>query len=129
MHTFSSPRGIVLYPPPPPPQTMMNLHLLVRYSYECHLAAPPVSSQSSRPVTRPYNIHLEQVCMIARHTETRCGNKFILTVTDYFLKWAEAGPLPSKSEHGVASKVFVFNKFVVYITKFLQSLYSCYWFF
>ncbi len=27
--------------------------------------------------------------------ETTRGNKYIVTVTDYFSKWAEAAPLPS----------------------------------
>ena len=34
--------------------------------------------------------------------ETRRGNKHIITITDSFSKWAEAGPLPDKRAHGIA---------------------------
>ena len=34
--------------------------------------------------------------------ETVNGNKYIITLTDYFSKWAEAAPLPSKHAAGVA---------------------------
>ena len=30
------------------------------------------------------------------------GNKYIITLTDYFSKWAEAMTLPDKSAYGVA---------------------------
>lgn len=40
--------------------------------------------------------------LIGPLTETPRGNKYIITVTDYFSKWAEAGPLPNKSAYGVA---------------------------
>ena len=35
--------------------------------------------------------------------ETRRGNKYINTLSDYFSKWPEAAPLPSKEATGVAS--------------------------
>ena len=38
--------------------------------------------------------------------ETPRGNKFIITVTDYFSKWAEAGTLPYKSALGVAKFLY-----------------------
>ena len=38
--------------------------------------------------------------------ETVRGNKYIITVTDYFSKWPEAGPLPDKSAVGVANFMF-----------------------
>ena len=44
--------------------------------------------------------------LIGPLTETSRGNKFIITVTDYFSKWAEAGPLPSKHACGVASFLY-----------------------
>ena len=38
--------------------------------------------------------------------ETVRGNKYIITVTDYFSKWPEAGPLADKSAGGVANFMF-----------------------
>ena len=34
--------------------------------------------------------------------ETPRGNKYIVTLVDYFSKWPEAEPLPNKSAKGVA---------------------------
>ena len=34
--------------------------------------------------------------------ETSRGNKYIVTLVDYFSKWPEAEPLPDKSAKGVA---------------------------
>ena len=39
------------------------------------------------------------------HTTQR-GNKFIVTLTDYFSKWAEAAPLTDKSALGIAKFIF-----------------------
>ena len=38
--------------------------------------------------------------------ETPRGNKYIVTLTDYFSKWAEAAPLPDKSAIGVAKFIY-----------------------
>ena len=38
--------------------------------------------------------------------ETPRGNKYIVTLTDYFSKWAEAAPLPDKSAVGVAKFIY-----------------------
>ena len=38
--------------------------------------------------------------------ETAQGNKYIVTVTDYFSKWPEAAPLPDKTSTGVADFLF-----------------------
>ena len=46
--------------------------------------------------------------LIGPLTETPRGNKYIITITDYFSKWAEAGPLPDKHAHGIA-KFFYSN--------------------
>ena len=46
--------------------------------------------------------------LIGPLTETPRGNKYIVTITDYFSKWAEAGPLPDKHAHGIA-KFFYSN--------------------
>ena len=34
------------------------------------------------------------------------GNKYIVTLTDYFTKWAEAAPLPNKCAIGVATFIY-----------------------
>ena len=44
--------------------------------------------------------------LIGPLTETPRGNKYIVTKTDYFSKWAEAGPLPDKSAKGKAILIF-----------------------
>ena len=38
--------------------------------------------------------------------ETPRGNKYVITLTDYFSKWAEAAPLPSKHADGVAKFIY-----------------------
>lgn len=38
--------------------------------------------------------------------ETSCGNKYIVTLTDYFTKWAEASALPNKSAESVATFMY-----------------------
>ena len=38
--------------------------------------------------------------------ETPRGNKYIVTLTGYFSKWAEAAPLPDKTALGVAKFIF-----------------------
>ena len=37
------------------------------------------------------------------------GNKYVVTMIDYFSKWPEAEPLPDKTASGVA--MFLFNVF------------------
>ncbi len=37
---------------------------------------------------------------------TSKGNKYIITTTDYFSKWPEAGALPDKTATGVADFLF-----------------------
>ena len=37
---------------------------------------------------------------------TSQGNKYIITLTDYFSKWAEAAALPSKHAVGVAKFIY-----------------------
>ena len=38
--------------------------------------------------------------------ESSNGNKYIITLTDYFSKWAEAGTLPDKTAHGIAKFIY-----------------------
>lgn len=40
--------------------------------------------------------------MIGPLKETPRGNRFIVTLVDYFSKWPEAEPLPDKTATGVA---------------------------
>ena len=44
--------------------------------------------------------------LIGPMPETPRGNKYIVTLTDYFTKWAEAAPLPDKTAIGVANFIF-----------------------
>jgi len=44
--------------------------------------------------------------LIGPMPETPRGNKFIVTLTDYFTKWAEAAPLPDKTALGVAKFIY-----------------------
>ena len=44
--------------------------------------------------------------MIGPLPETPRGNKYIVTLTDYFSKWAEAAPLPSKHAEAVARFIY-----------------------
>lgn len=37
---------------------------------------------------------------------SRNGNRYILTISDYFSKWACAVALPTKEAHGVANVLF-----------------------
>ena len=44
--------------------------------------------------------------LIGPMPETPRGNKYIVTLTDYFSKWAEAAPLPDKTALGIAKFIF-----------------------
>ena len=44
--------------------------------------------------------------LIGSMPETPHGNKYIITLTDYFSKWAEAAPLPDKTPLGVALFIY-----------------------
>ena len=46
------------------------------------------------------------VDLIGPLPETSRGNKYILTVSDYFSKWPEATPLSDKSAIGIAEFIF-----------------------
>ena len=38
--------------------------------------------------------------------QTAQGNRYIVTLTDYFSKWAEAAPLPSKHAAGISKFMY-----------------------
>ena len=40
------------------------------------------------------------------HPPSNSGNRFVLTVADYFTKWVEAIPLPTKCAVGVSKSLF-----------------------
>ena len=44
--------------------------------------------------------------LIGPMPETQRGNKYIVTLTDYFTKWAEAAPLADKTALGVAKFIY-----------------------
>ena len=50
--------------------------------------------------------------MIGPLPTTKRGNKFVVTLVDYFSKWPEAAPLPDKTAVGVA--LFLYELFCWY---------------
>ena len=46
---------------------------------------------------------------------TKKGNKYIVTLVDYFSKWPEAAPLPDKTAAGVA--LFLYELFCRLVPK------------
>ena len=55
------------------------------------------------------------------------GNSYILTLSDYFTKWVEAAPLPTKKAHGVATvllKVILLDYYCIIIH---SHRFSCGW--
>ena len=53
--------------------------------------------------------HTVGIDLVGPLPETKQGNKYVVTVCDYFSKWPDAAPLPSKEATGVAS--FLLNTF------------------
>ena len=45
------------------------------------------------------------------HPTSTNGNRFVLTISDYFTKWVEAIPLPTKCALGVAKALFKVLKY------------------
>ena len=52
------------------------------------------------------------------------GNKYIVTLTDYFTKWAEAAPLPDKTALGVAKFIYSVRELRNYGTV-VTKIYVC----
>ena len=52
------------------------------------------------------------------------GNKYIVTLTDYFTKWAEAAPLPDKTALGVAKFIYSVREHRNYGTV-VTKIYVC----
>ena len=64
------------------------------------------------PVT-PKIFHQLGMDLIGPLPETALGNRYIITLTDYFSKWAEAAPLPSKHATGVAK--FIYSVSILFV--------------
>lgn len=54
---------------------------------------------------------------------TSRGNKYILTLSDYFTKFVEAVPLPNKTAFGVANSLFKVNSYYMYM--YVQHVCMC----
>ncbi len=48
--------------------------------------------------------------------ETPAGNKYIMTITDYYTKWAEAGALKDKTASSVANFLYSVSLRIIYKT-------------
>ena len=67
--------------------------------------------QKASGVLHPIPVKLKIWCqvgmdLIGPMPETQRGNKYIVTLTDYFTKWAEAAPLADKTALGVAKFIY-----------------------
>ena len=72
-----------------------------------HQLQKPRAELHPIPVTKVwYRVGID---LVGPLPETSSGNKYIITLSDYFSKWPEAAPLPSKSAEGVAK--FLFDTF------------------
>ena len=65
---------------------------------------------------KPQIFHQLGMDLIGPLPETEHGNKYIITLTDYFSKWAEAAPLPSKCAAGVAKFIYSVSIYMVCVT-------------
>ena len=72
----------------------------------------PTAEAQSRTTPHPCDkglVYRVGIDLVGPLPETSAGNKYIITLSDYFSKWPEAAPLPSKSAEGVAK--FLFDTF------------------
>lgn len=72
-----------------------------------HQLQKPRSELHPIPVTKVW--HRVGIDLVGPLPVTEAGNKYIITLSDYFSKWPEAAPLPSKEASGVAK--FLFDTF------------------
>ena len=78
----------------------------------------PRSELHPIPVTKVW--HRVGINLVGPLPEIKRGNKYIITLSDYFSKWPEAAPLPSKEATGVAS--FLLDTFCRHVwPKIVQS--------
>lgn len=50
------------------------------------------------------------------------GNSYILTLSDYFTKWVEAVPLPTKAAHGVATVLLKVHMGIILLLFFVVTI-------
>ena len=67
--------------------------------------------QKASDVLHPIPVKPKMWCqvgmdLIGPMPETPRGNKYVVTLTDYFTKWAEAAPLPDKTALGIAKFIY-----------------------
>ncbi len=55
---------------------------------------------------KPKIFHQLGMDLIGPLPQSSTGNQYIVTVTDYFTKWAEANALPDKTAAGIAKFLF-----------------------
>ena len=65
-----------------------------------HLLQKPRAELHPIPVTKVW--HKVGIDLVGPLPETKQGNKYIITLSDYFSKWPEAAAIPSKHATGVA---------------------------
>lgn len=70
------------------------------------------------PVKSPwYHIGIDFVGPV---TTSHNGNRYILTISDYFTKWVEAVALPSKHASGIATVLFKVRQLLIIIKLFIM---------
>ena len=74
-------------------------------------------------VVEPKLWHQVGMDLIGPLRETARGNKYIVTLTDYFPKWAEAVALPDKCAVGVAKFIYSVRNIVLLSLRFSQCIY------
>ena len=72
---------------------------------------------------KPKLFHQLGMDLIGPLPETPQHNKYIVTLTDYFSKWAEAAPLPSKHADGVAR--FIYSVSTCMLSTIIAQLLLC----
>ena len=73
-------------------------------------------------VVEPKVWHQVGMDLIGPLQETPRGNKYIVTLTDYFSKWAEAAALPDKCAVGVAKFVYSVRNTIIILLKLLRCI-------
>ena len=63
-------------------------------SQQAKLTSPPKVPLASLPVGRPWEMRAADVLEVPISTR---GNRYLLVVQDYFMKWAEAFPMPDQT--------------------------------